>query len=108
MRVTSLMRPIHRRLRQEKVQILHSTLRPTRTDTLLDVGGGLGISGEFTDLYRYFRRVVVLNLRPVSIQPQSQLDVDQIVADGCHVPFATASYDWVFCNAVIEHVGPWP
>lgn len=107
MSLTSIARPIHRRLRQDKVRRLLTVLRPTRSDTLLDVGGGLGIVREFADLYWYFRRVVVLNLEPVSISASPSLIVDQVVGDGCVLPFATGGCDWVFCNAVIEHVGPW-
>ncbi len=76
----------------------------TGGQTLLDVGGSLGMSGEFLPIYSAFRLVVTLNLRP-NVQSAPGLRIAFVAADGCELPFADQSFDWLFSNAVIEHVG---
>jgi ubiquinone/menaquinone biosynthesis C-methylase UbiE len=97
-------RPIHKRLRREKLELFFELMATAERNTLLDVGGGSGIDSEFVPLYRAFREVTVVNLDPSP--DQSHLPhVRQMVADGCCLPFADRSFDWVFSNAVLEHVG---
>lgn len=97
--------PIHHVFRKEKCALFFSELRPSMSDTLLDVGGGTGIQGEFESLYTFFRSVRVANIRPQTISAPSLQHVHCDVADGCALPYASRSFDWVFSNAVIEHVG---
>jgi len=102
--VIRLGRPIHRRLRQEKVELFFSLTADSKRSTLLDVGGGTGIDSEFVPLYQAFREVTVVNLDP-SPDRHTLPHVRRMVGDGCCLPFADRSFDWVFSNAVIEHVG---
>jgi hypothetical protein len=74
-------------------------------DTLLDVGGGTGIDGEFLALYSSFSQVVAVNLDRRHCQIPTSIYVKTVEADGRNLPFKSKSFDWVFSNAVIEHVG---
>jgi ubiquinone/menaquinone biosynthesis C-methylase UbiE len=102
--VIRLGRPVHKRLRQEKLELFFSLTANAERDTLLDVGGGTGTDSEFVPLYQAFREVTVANLDP-SPDRHKLPHVRWMVADGCCLPFADRSFDWVFSNAVIEHVG---
>jgi hypothetical protein len=79
-------------------------LQPSRHSTLLDVGGGEGIWGEFEEIYRFFDKVIVLNLYPDTGLTRNYSNVQWIVADGCDMK-EIDKVDYVFSNAVIEHVG---
>jgi ubiquinone/menaquinone biosynthesis C-methylase UbiE len=103
-RVMRLGRPVHKRLRQVKLELFFSLSGNAERNTLLDVGGGTGIDSEFVSLYRAFRDVTVVNLDP-SPDCYGLPHIRRMVADGCCLPFADQSFDWVFSNAVIEHVG---
>ena len=97
-------RPIHKRLRQEKRKLFFSLTANSERNTLLDVGGGTGIDSEFVPLYEAFREVTVVNLDP-SGDRHPLPHVRRMVGNGCCLPFADRSFDWVFSNAVVEHVG---
>ena len=97
-------RPVHKRLRREKLDLFFKLMASAERNTLLDVGGGTGIDSEFVPLYKAFREVTVVNLDP-SPDPSPLPHVRQMVGDGCCLPFADKSFDWVFSNAVLEHVG---
>jgi len=97
-------RPVHKRLRREKLDLFFKLIATAERNTLLDVGGGSGIDSEFVPLYEAFRKVTVVNLDP-SPDPSPLPHVRQVVGDGCCLHFADKSFDWVFSNAVLEHVG---
>jgi ubiquinone/menaquinone biosynthesis C-methylase UbiE len=103
--ILKLLAPIHLRLRSQKCDLFFDALRPRSRDSLLDVGGGTGILGEFGRIYRYFTAVKIVNLDPQVIREKGLEHVECEIADGCSLPFADRSFDWVFSNAVIEHVG---
>jgi ubiquinone/menaquinone biosynthesis C-methylase UbiE len=103
--ILGLIAPIHQSLRRKKCNLFFEALKPKRTDSLLDVGGGTGVAGEFLQVYLYFDSVRVVNLYPQVIEDERLNHVKCEVADGCALPFADRSFDWVFSNAVIEHVG---
>jgi hypothetical protein len=96
--VRGLLMPLHSKFRQEKVQLFFQSFRPNPADSLLDVGGAPGIGTEFSTLHTYFDNVWLLNIRKVD-HPRA------IVGDACEIPLADKSIDWVFSNALIEHVG---
>jgi len=61
--------------------------------------------GEFEPLYSKSAEVVIVNVAVVNVPGTLQVKVQTVMADGCSLPFRNASFDWVFSNAVIEHVG---
>jgi ubiquinone/menaquinone biosynthesis C-methylase UbiE len=103
--ILKLIAPIHRKFRSQKCNLFFDALKPRPGDSLLDVGGGTGILGEFGRIYRYFTVVHVVNLDPQVIEEEGLEHVKCEVGDGCSLPFPDRSFDWVFSNAVIEHVG---
>src|SRR5438874_12525905 len=102
------LKPVHRKLREQKVDLfLRLVGDASARDTLLDVGGGAGIDGEFLGLYSGFSRVVAVNLDTRHFQIPTSICVKTVQVDGRNLPFKSKSFDWVFSNAVIEHVGSW-
>jgi ubiquinone/menaquinone biosynthesis C-methylase UbiE len=99
--------PIHHRFRSGKASRFISLLGTQRTGRLLDVGGGTGMNGEFVGLYQRFDSVTVANLNPPHDDAEGPCNIRIVNADGRLLPFADKSFDWVFSNAVIEHVGNW-
>lgn len=98
--------PIHRKYRKEKCDLFFTFLRPSPRDSLLDVGGDAGVlSDEFARIYSFFGRVKVVNTRPQSFSGAASRYVSFTVADACALPYSDRSFDWVFSNAVIEHIG---
>jgi ubiquinone/menaquinone biosynthesis C-methylase UbiE len=102
--VRKLALPLHRRVRRRKLDMFFESLRPSPSDSLLDVGGATGMQGEFAGLYTFFDRITTLNLAPEAASGTKHF----VQGDACDMPFPDRAYDWVFSNAVIEHVGGWP
>jgi ubiquinone/menaquinone biosynthesis C-methylase UbiE len=99
-------RPIHEKFRSQKIAaFLDIANGGCPTERLLDVGGGPGINGEFLPLYARFQEVVVVNIQPQNLAQFEGIRIKELVADGCKLPFGAGAFDWVFSNAVIEHVG---
>jgi ubiquinone/menaquinone biosynthesis C-methylase UbiE len=107
-RLLQFVKPIHRKYRTQKIELFLRLIRQRgKGGRLLDVGGGPGIDGEFLELYAAFDEVVVVNLELAEFKAPAGVRVKSIVADGRELPLESGSFDWVFSNAVIEHVGGW-
>ncbi|GIV00425.1 MAG: hypothetical protein KatS3mg014_2040 [Actinomycetota bacterium] len=91
---------IQLRLRAAKQEMFHVHVMGDAGGSLLDVGGGDGIAGEWAHFYRRFTSVVTLNLD----RGQEASGVIRVVGDGTAMPFRDCSFDFVLCNAVLEHV----
>lgn len=104
--VLHLIQPIHQKFRRQKIAAFLDMVNGNPgSGRLLDVGGGPGISGEFLPLYARFQEVVVVNLRARNFAHIEGVSIREMVADGRELPFEREAFDWVFSNAVIEHVG---
>jgi hypothetical protein len=74
-------------------------LNVTPQTTVLDVGG---TSETWKPLGRRRPRVTLLNIRPEQVAT-----FPQVVCDARNIPFPDKSFDVVFSNSLIEHVGTW-
>lgn len=94
-----LLDSIQRRFRARRMALLARTVGLTAGMRVLDVGGTIEIWG----MAPVMPRVVLLNQAFWPHQVQGAEGA--IVGDGTRLPFADQSFDLVFSNSVIEHVG---
>lgn len=97
MNIQKLFSLLNRRLRARRMTQFETLFGLNENTTVLDVGGALGIWASVTAR----PNVTILNLRSANSSPGC-LDV---IGDGTMLPFADQSFDVVFSNSVIEHVG---
>lgn len=90
--------------REEKVRLFFSLLAPRPQATLLDVGGGSGQS--FQQIWAFFSNVIVLDIDDGALRAAAASNpwITTLHADACDIPLADRSVDYVFSNAVIEHI----
>ncbi len=89
-------------LRKRRFQLFLDVFQPTASTRILDVGGYAG-NWENAGIDS---SVTCLNLDPASSQPATSRVVYE-TGDGRNMRFADQSFDIVFSNSVIEHVGAW-
>jgi hypothetical protein len=65
------------------------------------------MNGEFVRMYQRSDSVTVANLSQPRNDTNGPYNLRIVRADGRSLPFADKSFDWVFSNALIEHVGNW-
>jgi hypothetical protein len=94
-----LLDPLQRRFRARRMALLARTVGLTRHMRVLDVGGTI----EIWQLAPVMPRVILLNQ---AFWPYQMAGAEgAILGDGTRLPFADQSFDLVFSNSVIEHVG---
>jgi hypothetical protein len=81
-------------------------IQPGADELVLDVGG---YPGTWTPQRQLTKRIDCLNLHPVSWDALGHPNhrIRTIVGDGCALDQNNGSYDILFSNSVIEHVGDW-
>ena len=102
--VTSLMRGIQRIWRPKRMRQFAALLRPAEEDVVLDVGG---YPQCWVDAPMKLARVDILNLDPIDAPRGSTPEIRTVVGDGCALAYPDGSYQIVYSNSVIEHVGEW-
>lgn len=105
------------RSRRRKLQLFLDEMRPSADTTVLDVGAdevgfgaeggqsGCGTHNFFETLYPWPGSVTALGLHDGSGFRRAYPAIPYVQGDACALPFPDASFDVVFSNAVIEHVG---
>jgi len=91
--------PLQRRFRARRMALLARSIGLTREMRVLDVGGTI----EIWQLAPVMPRVVLLNQAFWPHQITAAEGV--LLGDGTRLPFRDQSFDLVFSNSVIEHVG---
>ncbi len=90
---------LQRRFRARRMALLAKTVGLTRDTRVLDVGGTVDI----WKLAPVMPRLVLLN----QARARHEIGAGEavVLGDGDSLPFADQSFDLVFSNSVIEHVG---
>jgi hypothetical protein len=97
--------PFQKVFRPRRLRLFYRLFRPNTHTRVLDLGGGaffwdLAVSEGFV-----LPEITVVNLRPAGDQERTWLN--WIVGDACSTDFADNSFDIVFSNSLIEHLGNW-
>lgn len=103
MNIHRLYEPFFRVYRSRRLRLFHGLFAPGGNETLLDVGGSSYFWTLCKGLDLPIPRVTILNLgaAPPGLDPLTKW----VTGDARALPFADCSFDYVFSNSVIEHVG---
>lgn len=93
-----------RKSREEKVRKFLQSMKPQNSDLLLDAGGSSGKG--FAGIWNSFQKVIVVDLNNQNLQiaKREYEHVRVLVGNVCNMPLRNKSVDFVFSNAVIEHI----
>lgn len=98
MNIYDIYRPFFRHFRRKRMNEFSFKFGLTAESRILDVGGSL-----FNWLLIPIQpKITILN---ISLEKQNSHNVRLILGDGCHLPFTDKSFDVVYSNSVIEHLG---
>jgi hypothetical protein len=101
-KISSRISPIFRRRR---LQRFLESFKPTEETSMLDVGG---LPRAWSDV-RVPGSMQIVNLEPLDAYEESFLAGNQrfVVGDGTRLHYRNQTFDIVYSNSVIEHLGTW-
>lgn len=104
--IYQLLAPLMRRFRGQRFDRFCQSLTPNPTGKMLDVGG---YPGFWTQYDPVVGNIDCLNIHEVSWDSLAfpLHKISMIKGNGCALEMPDASYDILFSNSVIEHVGTW-
>jgi hypothetical protein len=102
-RYHAIFRRISPFFRRKRIALFLKRLQPPRGATILDVGGYPGNWQEVA----LDAKITTLNLEVAPGSEQFDPRCTPVAGDATHLTYADQSFDIVFSNSVIEHVGTW-
>lgn len=92
--------------RRKRFEMFTAALSPSTTDSILDIGG---YPDNWLQHERVANRVDILNLTKTEYEPSDSPShqIETVAGDGTALAYDDDSYEIVFSNSVIEHVGDW-
>ncbi len=107
----SLFTKLSYKSRLQKLKIFYDLIKPDENTKILDIGAEINPSGDrglqLIDDYKWKSKLSATNLSSEHIEKIKNIypEIDAEVGDACNLPYPDKSFDVVYCNAVIEHVG---